>query len=115
VFLSNPRYNGDRAYNQLHHQLMASISRHEGDFEGAIAHLEKSAEFNQSPELNMMMVTTFADAKDFDAARTYIDEARRNEPMSPVKQYLWQHDLDVLGNYVDELERHAAKSEARLP
>jgi hypothetical protein len=113
--LSNPRYVGDGGYNHLHHQLMARMSRHEGNFEDAIAHLEKAAQFKRSSELNMMVVTTLADAKDFDGARRYIDEARRNAPIRPVKRYLWQHELDALGNYVVELERHAAKPEASLP
>jgi hypothetical protein len=120
--LSNPRYTGDPRYNQLHHQLMARISRHEGKFDRTIQHLKRAIEYGASTELNMMMVTTLADAEDFDAARTYIEEARQKEPKLPIKAYLWQRDLDGLSNYVDAMERHSgrenasdSKSQAELP
>jgi predicted negative regulator of RcsB-dependent stress response len=120
--LSNPRYTGDSRYNQIHHQLMARISRHEGKYDRTIQHLERASEYGASSDLNMMIVTTLADAEDFDSARNYIEEARQVGPKHPIKAHLWQRDLDGLSNYVDAMERHAehkdasdSKSQAELP
>jgi predicted negative regulator of RcsB-dependent stress response len=104
----NRHYRNDVAYRQLHQQLLARLSRHEGDFDQTLRHLEKAIEYKPSSNLNMMMVTTFADAKDFDGARTYIENARRNHPSNPLQRFVWQNQLDELGKYIDELEKHYA-------
>jgi tetratricopeptide (TPR) repeat protein len=105
---ANRRYRNDVAYKQFHQQLLAQLSRREGDFDQTLRHLEKAIEYKPSSDLNMMMVTTFADAKDFDGARTYIENARRNHPSNPLRRFVWQNQLDELGKYVDELEKHYA-------
>jgi hypothetical protein len=106
ALLGNPRYKNDAAYNQLHHQLMARIYRYNREFEDAIGHLEKAIQRQRTTELNMMMVTTLADGEQFDAARRFIEDARTQGPVHPVKRYLWQQDLNGLNSYVDELEQY---------
>jgi hypothetical protein len=59
----------------------------------------------------MMMVTTYADAKDFDAARAFIDAARRNHPRNPMKHFVWSNRLDRLALYIDERASHAVDDE----
>jgi tetratricopeptide (TPR) repeat protein len=107
TLISNRRYEVDAAYNQLHHQLMARILRHEGKLEQAIQHLERAIEYHPSAELNMMMVTTYADALDFDAARAYIKAAKATPPSHPFKRFVWLSRLGSLGVYIDQLELYA--------
>ena len=108
----NPRYKNDIGYQQLHQQLLARLSRQAGDFAQTIRHLENAIELKPSSDLNMMMVTTYADAKDFNRARTYIEEARRRRPSNPLRDIVWQNELDELSLYIDELERHATSEPA---
>jgi hypothetical protein len=110
VLQSNPRYENDGAFLQLYHQLVARTLRQEGDYDQTLQHLEKAVSYGHSSRLNMMMVTTLADAKRFDAARSFIAGARQREPWHPVKKYLWERDLEELSLYIDELERAHAKS-----
>jgi hypothetical protein len=115
ALLSNPRYESDAGYVQLYHQLVARTLRYEGDYDQTLQHLEKAISYGSSSRLNMMMVTTFADAGRFDAARSFVEETRRREPGHPVKAYLWQRDLDDLSRYLDELERANTKSGDAVP
>ena len=105
--LGNPRYKADPGYNQLHHQLMARISRYEGEFDQTIQHLQFAMEYKPSADLNMMFVTTYADAKDFDSARGFIELARRNHPINPMKHFVWSKRLDTLSLFIDDLDRES--------
>jgi len=109
----NPRYANDVSYRQLHQQLLARLSRHEGDFDQTLSHLEQAIAYKPSSELNMMMVTTLADARNFAGAHTYIDNARDHLPANPLRRFVWQNQLDELSRYITELEKHHA-SEAKL-
>jgi tetratricopeptide (TPR) repeat protein len=111
ALLSNRRYEDDAAYNRLHQQLIAQILRDEGKYDQVIQHLQQAIAYKPSADLNMMMVTTYADAKDFDAARAFIDAARRNHPRNPMKHFVWSNRLDRLGLYIDELASHAVDDE----
>jgi tetratricopeptide (TPR) repeat protein len=102
----NPRYRNDVGYRQLNQQLLARLSRDEGDFDQTLRHLGKAIEIKPSSDLNMMTVTTLVDAKDFDGARTFIERARRNHPSNPLRRFAWQNQLDELGRYIEESERH---------
>jgi tetratricopeptide (TPR) repeat protein len=108
----NPRYANDVQYKQLHQQLLARLSRHEGDFDETLRHLEKAIDYKPSSELNMMMVTTLADAGNFADARTYIDNARDRLPANPFRRSVWQNQLDELSRYIYELEKHRAAGAA---
>lgn len=101
ALLSNQRYRNDRKYNQLHHQLIARIHRHEGRYEQAIRHLETAIDYQPSADLNMMVVTTYVDAKNLDAARTFIEEARQKAPWQPMKRFVWSSRLDILSRYLN--------------
>jgi hypothetical protein len=105
--IGNPRYRGDSLYNQLHHKLMALISQQEGKPDQAIWHLQRAVEYGPSPDLNAMIVYTYAHMKNFHAARAYIDDARLNAPFHPLKRYVWFHELDNLSRDVDEFERQS--------
>ncbi|MEX2495821.1 MAG: tetratricopeptide repeat protein [Woeseia sp.] len=105
--LDNKRYKNDTAYNQLHHTLIARILRYKGQYVEAIQHLEQAIAHKPSADLNMLMVTTYADSQDFDAARAFIEEARQVRRWHPGKQFLWSNGLDELRRYVDELALHA--------
>lgn len=102
--LENPRYRNNRAYQRLHHQLTASILRHEGKYEETLDELRKAMAFGHTSELNMMMITTFLDAGDFDGARRYIDEAHGKAPLNPLARVVWRNDLQELRRYADMLE-----------
>lgn len=102
--LQNPRYEKDGRHMQLHNQLMARIARDEGSFEKAVSYLEKSQEHRRTARINMMMVTTLADARKFDTARTYIENARQNPPWHPFRRFVWLSQLDGLERYVDDYE-----------
>jgi protein O-mannosyl-transferase len=103
TLLTNRRYKADPRYNHLHHQLIARILRHDGKYEQAIEHLRTAMRYQRSADLNMMMVTTYADAQDFDAARAFIEQARENLPWQPMKRFVWSTRLDTLSRYVDRL------------
>ncbi len=103
----NPRYAQHPAYNQFHHKLLAGIARHSGDLEQTISELERAIGYGASSELNMLMVATLGSAGDFDAARTFIDAARSAAPLNPVRSIAWRRDLDILRDYIDELERYS--------
>lgn len=124
TLLGNPRYVGDASYRQLHHQLMARMLRHEGKVDQAVQQLEKAIEYGPSSRLNVMMVTTFAESGNFDAARLFVEQAKRNKPWRPMRAYLWMHELVELSRYIDEVEQHAKQekdlssntiSESKLP
>ena len=101
----NPRYIAEPGYNQFHHKLLAGIKRFQGDTGAAIEHLRLAISFRPSSELNMMMVTALAGEGDFDAARQFIDDARANGPLHPLRAWQWRRDLHGLRVYVDELEK----------
>ena len=105
TILNNKRYKNDAAYNQLHHKLIARILRHEGKYDQVIQHLEQAISYQPSADLNMMMVTTYADAQDFDAARAFIEAARQDHPWQPMKRFVWSAGLDELVRYIDERAR----------
>lgn len=102
--LSNPRYKNNRRHNQLHHQLLARILRHEGKYEATLEQLRSAMKFGTSSELNMMMVTTFLDAQDFDGARRYIEQAYQDAPANPLARIVWLNDLKELRRYTEILE-----------
>lgn len=110
TILNNKRYKADAGYNQLHHQLTARILRHEGKYDQAIYHLEQAISYKPSTDLNTMMVTTYANKQDFDAARAFIESAREAHPMHPLKRFVWSNGLDELLLYIDELALHAKKA-----
>ena len=110
AILANERYKNDASYNQFHHQLLARILRHEGEYDQAIRHLERAIEYKPSADLNMMMVTTYADKQDFGAGRAFIESARQTHPKHPLKHFVWSNGLDELLRYIDELALHAKKA-----
>lgn len=111
TILANERYKNDAAYNQLHHQLLARMLRHEGKYDQAVRHLEQAIAYKPSADLNMMMVTTYADKQDFGAARVFIESARQSRPRHPLKRFVWSNGLDELLRYIDELAVHARKAD----
>lgn len=104
VLMENPRYSGNGGYKRLHHQLLARVLRDEGEYAQAIAHLEHALEFGRGADLNMMIVTTYADAKDYEAAREHIAAARHNPPRNPLRRFVWESGLDELQKYVAILD-----------
>lgn len=104
----NPRYAVNTAYQSLHHQLLARIARDDGRFEDTIRELERAKGYATSADLNMMIVTTYADSGNFSAAHRYIDTARVNAPLNPFRKYEWLSGLDELEIYVDKLEEASA-------
>lgn len=101
---SNPRYQNDPLYNQIHHQLLARMARLEGDLREAVRHIERAIEYYPMAGLNMMMITTLVEDGRFDAARTHIQDARRVAPWQPMKRQVWLSQLDNLENLVVEVE-----------
>ena len=109
--IANPEYSVDALYNQRHHQLMALIAQLDGNVGQAIRHLERAIEYKPSPELNKMMVVTYVAENDFDAARGFVDDARRNPPGNPMKRFVWLQELRELTRYIDRVEAvHASKA-----
>lgn len=104
VLIRNPRYTESGAYNRLHHQLIARVLRDDGEFEQAILHLQRAREYGSGADLNMMIVTTYADAREYDAAREHIATARGNAPFHPFRRFVWQSGLDELETYIEMLE-----------
>ncbi|HZD51554.1 MAG TPA: hypothetical protein VE175_00775 [Woeseiaceae bacterium] len=111
TLLSNPRYRNDRKYNQLHHQLIARTFRERGKYDEAIGHLRTAMEYQPSPDLNMMIVTTYADAGDFASAREFIEEARQRAPWQPMKRFVWLARLDELSVYIRHLSARRSSGE----
>lgn len=101
----NVRYESDRAYQQLHHQLMALMARNEADIEGTLDHLHAAIRLQPEARLNMMVVTTLASDGRFDDARAFIAETREQLPLHPLKRWLWQLELSELSTYLDENEK----------
>lgn len=112
ALLENPRYAADGAYKRLHHQLMARILRDARKFEQALAHLERASEYGRGADLNMMIVTTYADAREFGAARRYIEIAKSSPPFSPLDRFVWQNGLDELATYIEKFEQSLVSSGA---
>lgn len=102
--IENPKYRYTKLYNQMHHQLLARLARLDGDLESAVSHLQNAIDERPTPELNMMMVTTLADAGEWPKARSFIKKARDNAPKNPLKRYVWLSRLDGLQAYIDALE-----------
>ena len=99
--MKNPSYRINRSYNQRHQQLMALIAQLEGNVKQAIRHLEQAIEYMPSNELNQMMVVTHVAKNDFEAARAFVDNARRNAPFEPMKRFVWLGKLQSLSQYID--------------
>ncbi len=109
----NPRYRGERLYNALHHKLLALTWRVEGNTDKVIEHLAESEQYAPQGDTTMLRVMTLAQGGRFDAARQAIAEAREEGPRHPVRQSLWQSDLDDLEHYVAALvDRDAAATES---
>jgi protein O-mannosyl-transferase len=108
--LGNKRYKNDAAYKQLHHKLMARILRDEGMLDQAIQHLEQAMSYKPSAELNMMVVTTYADKQDFAGARAFIESARQARPRDPLKRFAWTNGLDELLRYIDAVSLRSGKA-----
>ena len=108
----NARYINDPFYSQFHHKLLAGIARFQGDQTATIANLQKAISYWHTPELNMMMVTTLADAGDFSGADNFINNAMLNKPMNPLKALAWQRDLEGLHAYIRELEKYMLQDQA---
>jgi hypothetical protein len=104
---NNPRYVGDRNYNQFHHRLLAGIARQQGDDAAALEHLQLAMSQSRSSELNMMMVTLLAGAGDYDAAKAFIDDMWQMAPRNLLRATAWRRDLQNLRDYVAELERYS--------
>lgn len=105
ALLRNPRYAKNPAYNRLHHELMARMLRDRGEFERTLEHLRAARGIGRDVKLNMMFVTTYADARRFDAAKEYIAQARGEPPLRPWKRFVWQRGLDELETYIAMVER----------
>jgi lipopolysaccharide biosynthesis regulator YciM len=99
----NPRY-GSASYQQLHQQLLARIEKHYGNTEETLAHLNRAISYQKNPDLNMMVVTTLLSDERYGDARAFIEQARHQAPLHPLKRYLWQFTLDELSDYVEEVE-----------
>ena len=108
----NARYINDPYYSQFHHKLLAGIARFQGDREATMSNLEKAISYSPSSELNMMMVTTLAEAGDFSGADNFINNAMLNKPMNPLMAFAWQRDLEGLRAYVRELEKYVLQDQA---
>ena len=105
ALLDNPRYRIDIIYNQLHHKLMALIAQYEGSTDEAMNHLQQAAKYKRSNDLNKMIVVTYVHSNQFEAARLFIEEGRRNPPFHPMRRFVWLARLDSLDDYVDEAEQ----------
>jgi len=107
ALVQNPRYIQDPLYNHVHHKLLARLARLDGDYSEAIEHLRRATEYVSTADLNMMMVTTFIDAGQFQSARQHISDARNNAPLHPLKSHVWYSQLDELEQYMDQIEGQA--------
>lgn len=113
--IQNPRFGANGAYKRLHHQLLARVLRDDEKFEQAIFHLRSALEFGSGADLNMMMVTTYADAGEYDSAREHIAKARSNAPIDPFRRFVWQSGLDELETYIEALDAARIRSTSGVP
>lgn len=117
--LSSPGFRGNVHYLQLHHMLMARISKLTGDTESTLEHLENAIDYSPGDNLNMMTVTTLVAAHRFDEAHEFIELAQGRLPWQPLRRYNSRNKLDQLSKYVNEAERLAhtgdAPSNADIP
>lgn len=105
----NPRYVGDPLYNQMHHKLLASIRRQQGNLNATRRHLANAFGYRSSPDLVMMMTMTLAEAGDLDAARDFLQDARQKTPRSPLRAIVWRRNIDDLQNYLNAVEEQSRK------
>ncbi|NNL54972.1 MAG: hypothetical protein HKP32_07450 [Woeseia sp.] len=115
ALMTNDRYKNVVHHRQQHYQLLALFARSEGDTAETIRQLQRAIQLAPTSRLNMMMVTTLVEAGEFSMAREFIASAREDGPWHPVKALLWEHDLDELGNYVDEVEKYMQSSGNEKP
>ena len=113
--IQNPRYGENGAYKRLHHQLLARVLRDDASFEQALLHLQSALTLGRGADLNMMIVTTYADAGNYAAARDHIAKARSNPPLHPFKRFIWQNGLDELEIYIEALASGAAPPTSGVP
>ena len=111
----NPRYGDNSAYKRLHHQLLARILRDDASFDQALFHLQSALTFGSGADLNMMIVTTYADARNYAAAREHIAKARSNPPFNPLRRFVWNSGLDELEAYIQALDSSTASSTSGAP
>lgn len=104
---SIPGFKGNQDYLQLHHMLMARISKLTGDSEATLGHLDRAIDYRPGDDLNMMVVTTLVAAHRFDEAREFLDLAQERLPWHPLRRYNSSNKLDQLSEYVNEAERQA--------
>ena len=104
AIMQNPRYSGSSRYRQYHHMLMARIARAGGDSAATLDHLETAIDIQPGDDLNMMTVMTLVEANRFDAARSFIEEARQRLSPQPLRRYNSSRHLDDLLRYVNEAE-----------
>lgn len=102
--MQNPRYIDNGGYIRLHHQLMARMLRDEGKFEQAIHHLRRAGDYGSDAALDMMIVTTHADALEYETAREYIANARKDLPFHPFRRFVRKSGLEELDIYLTALE-----------
>lgn len=112
---SNPRYRASGRYTQFHHALIARIARISGDTEETLQQLAQAIEFGPSVDIDMMMVTTLVEAKRYDEARSFIEEAYDRLPLHPLRRLRGKRNLEQLANYVSEMERIAAGGRGTRP
>ena len=105
TLMENPKYGEYIRYNQFHHMLMARIARVTGKTEETLAHLARAIELIPTDDLNMMTVTALVDARRFDDARKFIEDADDRLPTRPLKRFNSQKNLDELLVYVNEMEK----------
>ena len=103
--LENPVYGGRDQYRQLHHKLMARIARLSGDRGRTLKHLAMAVDYSRDDDLNMMMVTTLVLDGQYDAARGYVESARKDLPAFPLRRLGSNLNLEGLARYIDEAER----------
>jgi hypothetical protein len=107
AILSSPRFGGNDHYLQLHHMLMARISRLTGDTATTLEHLGKAGAYSPGDDLNMMTVTTLVAAHRFDEAREFIEMAQEHLPWQPLRRYNSRNKLVQLSEYVNAAEKQA--------
>lgn len=104
ALMNNPRYSGSSRYRQFHHMLMARIARAGGDRAATLDHLASAIEIQPGDDLNMMTVMTLVEANRFEAARSFIEQARQRLSPQPLRRYNSSRYLDDLLRYVDAAE-----------
>ena len=104
AIMQNPSYSGSSRYTQFHHMLMARIARAGGDSAATLEHLATANDIQPGDDLNMMTVMALVEANRFDAARSFIGEARHRLSAQPLRRYNSSRHLDDLLRYVNEAE-----------